>query len=1074
MKNTYLLKVVSFSIVLFMATGNYLSGQTITENSNKAIGKSQFMKPVKSKSEVLYEQQAMPSMEPGILSQEFMDIPPNSCQAADDFIVPPGEDWIIETITVSGDLIGPGMVEMVNLFIYMDEFGQPGPELVFFPGTPVLPDPSGNIEILVPGAPPLPQGTYWLSVQPALESFMGEWYWQKQMSPTILSELVWQNPGGGLGGPPFWEPGSIIWSGMGYNDWNLNFTLMGIKNILNPPPFIADFYPPDCYPGEYIYLHGNDFGPFGPDSYIEIDGLPYHEDDWLWENDTIIFAMPLLAAGDSIDLRILNGPNISNGIRLGFNIPDTAYIMEPLEGEIIYWDTLHISVVPESFEDHIDSSFFYYRLKGDLNWNFLGVDTCGEVTRMGTYHSMGEGDGWALDWDITLVQNDTFEIRTELFDKFGNILVGETSVVIDKTPPIPFIEDTSKLIASKAIENDSIILYYTIEDNNVGNVVLFNQNLGNNIIRDLEPISQDDLDVVDKDKNQLNDDACAPSAGASCLKWLAKKYDSTSNLHKKKSVKKLAEDLVKSSGTKNGKGTSVGGLKAGIKKEYKRGTGKKLKTKIYSNTIKGKKHIKLKGRILKKFDNKWDVMIEIRQKMKNGETYSHFVTLSSYHTKGKTYRDKKTGKLFTAKKDEIDFMDPADGSTVWATTTNDKPPQLHGYGIDPGSQQDSCYLGSVLVAKPRSTSKTSNKASPMDYIATIPVPDTGTYRYAIASSDLAEGIVLFHMFATSAIGDTLADYYVSSFNEAYRPYAFFEANQQYGKPPFNVQFNNFSTPIDSITYYRWDFGDGDTSNLENPSHAYNTNGIYDVSLIVSDGDIYDTIVKENYIYVGTALDLTVFLEGPFDNGTMKTDLNPQLIPIEQPYDISPWNYSGSEEVDTLENESVVDWLLVELRETPYIADSAGSSQVVARQAAFLLNTGQIVSYDRAGPLYFDLEITDNLFVALYHRNHLPIMSALPLPLVDQVYTYDFTDDVNCAFGGENGVVQLAPAIWGKIAGDANADGEVNNPDKDDYWLIDNGTSGYLGSDFNMDGQVNDLDIQFKWEPNAGKGTQVPE
>jgi len=51
---------------------------------------------------------------------------------------------------------------------------------------------------------------------------------------------------------------------------------------------------------------------------------------------------------------------------------------------------------------------------------------------------------------------------------------------------------------------------------------------------------------------------------------------------------------------------------------------------------------------------------------------------------------------------------------------------------------------------------------------------------------------------------------------------------------------------------------------------------------------------------------------------------------------------------------------------------------------------------------------------------------------------------------------------------------VNNPDKDDYWLIDNGTSGYLGSDFNMDGQVNDLDIQFKWEPNAGKGTQVPE
>ena len=1056
-----------------MATGNYLSGQAITENSNKAIVKSKFLKTAKSKSEVLYEQQAIPSMEPGILSQEFMDNPPNSCLAADDFVVPSNEDWIIETITVSGELIGPGMVQMVNLSIYMDEFGQPGPELVFFPGIYVFPDPSGNIEILVPGAPPLPQGTYWLSVQPALESFMGEWHWQKQMTPTILSELVWQNPGGGLGGPPFWEPGSIIWSGMGYNDWDLSFTLMGIKNIFNPPPFIADFYPPDCYPGENIYLYGTDFGPFGPDSYIEIDAMVYHEDDWWWENDTIVFELPNIPAGDSINLRILNGMDISNEIRLGFNFPDTAYIMEPSERQIIYWDTLHISVVPESFEDHIDSSYFYYRLKGEMNWNFLGVDTCGENIRMSTYYPMGEGDGWAWDWDLNLIQTDTFEIRTELFDKFGYILTGETSVVIDKTPPIPFIEDTSKLISSKSIENDSIILYYTIQNNNVGNVILCNQNFFHFGERDLDSLSQWDLDLV-INGDSFDDDACAPVAGASCLKWLAENNNSGSNLDNK-TMKDLAGDLVRSSGTKNNKGTTAGGIRNGMQREYRRGTGKSLKTGVYPNEKMRTDKIKLKDKMLKKFDNNWDVLLEIRQKMKNGKTKSHFVTLSSYHSTTNLYFDDETGKYVSTSFTMVDFMDPADGETVWAIMSDDDPPKLT-YDIDADSAQNSAYVAKVVTAKPRSGSKTGNKTSPLNYIATIPVPGTGTgtYRYAIASSDMAEGIVMFHMFAMSATGDTLADYYVSSYNAAYRPYAFFEANQQYGKPPFNVQFTNNSTPIDSITYFKWNFGDGDTSNLENPSHAYSSNGIYDVSLIVSDGDIYDTIMRENYIYVGTALDLTVFLEGPYENGAMKTDLNPELIPLEQPYDISPWNYSGSEEVDTLENESVVDWLLVELRETLYTADSAGSSQAVVRQAAFLLNTGQVVSYDRAGPLYFDLEITDNLFVALYHRNHLPIMSAIPLPLVDQVYTYDFTDDVNHAFGGENGMVQLAPTIWGKIAGDANADGEVNNPDKDDHWLIDNGTSGYLGSDFNMDGQVNDLDIQFKWEPNTGKGTQVPE
>ncbi|MCJ7516500.1 MAG: PKD domain-containing protein, partial [Methanomassiliicoccales archaeon] len=39
-----------------------------------------------------------------------------------------------------------------------------------------------------------------------------------------------------------------------------------------------------------------------------------------------------------------------------------------------------------------------------------------------------------------------------------------------------------------------------------------------------------------------------------------------------------------------------------------------------------------------------------------------------------------------------------------------------------------------------------------------------------------------------------------------------------------------------IAAWHWDFGDGNTSVLQNPSHSYGDNGSYDVTLVVTDGD----------------------------------------------------------------------------------------------------------------------------------------------------------------------------------------------------------------------------------------------
>lgn len=85
-----------------------------------------------------------------------------------------------------------------------------------------------------------------------------------------------------------------------------------------------------------------------------------------------------------------------------------------------------------------------------------------------------------------------------------------------------------------------------------------------------------------------------------------------------------------------------------------------------------------------------------------------------------------------------------------------------------------------------------------------------------------------------------------------------------GKPSLLVEFtvdtlencisnNNFSfknTSANGAVSFNWDFGDGNTSTLENPSHSFSLPGMYTVSLTVTDtlGHLI-TEKKENYINV---------------------------------------------------------------------------------------------------------------------------------------------------------------------------------------------------------------------------------
>jgi|GEM_PF-890253 len=70
----------------------------------------------------------------------------------------------------------------------------------------------------------------------------------------------------------------------------------------------------------------------------------------------------------------------------------------------------------------------------------------------------------------------------------------------------------------------------------------------------------------------------------------------------------------------------------------------------------------------------------------------------------------------------------------------------------------------------------------------------------------------------------------------------------------------FESTGSNIRNFRWDFGNGDTSNLRNPSVVYNGLGSYTVTLI-AEGDTCgsDTVVKSNYIKLDTNISCAYFL-----------------------------------------------------------------------------------------------------------------------------------------------------------------------------------------------------------------------
>lgn len=273
--------------------------------------------------------------------------------------------------------------------------------------------------------------------------------------------------------------------------------------------------------------------------------------------------------------------------------------------------------------------------------------------------------------------------------------------------------------------------------------------------------------------------------------------------------------------------------------------------------------------------------------------------------------------------------------------------------------------------------------------------------------------------------------------------------------------------------------------FEAPLDAGNDN-VYDVDVRVMDDQGLSSIsslkiaITDDQINDGVNLKAKVLLQGPYvgETALMQDSLRSLgLLPIKQPYTVSPFNYQGTEQLNLdlssiTGKDAMVDWVLLELR-------NASTGNVVATKAALVQRDGDVVEAATGSTvLSFKGVAAGNYIVSIRHRNHLGVKTAAAVSLGATPVLIDFSSTATKVSGTNARLESNELALlWG---GDINHDERLimmgvgsditpilstilstpaNTALNSSYVL-----SAYLETDLNMDGvtvltgQGNDANI----------------
>src|SRR6266508_917026 len=203
------------------------------------------LRPPKAPQVVLYDQYNNASTV-ATLSGTFTDFPTFSSDLADDFVVPGGQTWNVDSIDADGVYFnGPGPANSWNVFIYTDSSTLPGTQVYSILNTTVTQVGTTFTVNLIPAAV-LAAGTYWIEIQ-ANMTFVpnGEWGWTDR-TVQANNGAAWQNPGGGFGICPTWTRKLICIPTAGGPDqvYRINGTTGGATPTPTPACTPTDFTNP--------------------------------------------------------------------------------------------------------------------------------------------------------------------------------------------------------------------------------------------------------------------------------------------------------------------------------------------------------------------------------------------------------------------------------------------------------------------------------------------------------------------------------------------------------------------------------------------------------------------------------------------------------------------------------------------------------------------------------------------------------------------------------------------------------------------------------------------------------------
>ncbi len=207
------------------------------------------------------------------------------------------------------------------------------------------------------------------------------------------------------------------------------------------------------------------------------------------------------------------------------------------------------------------------------------------------------------------------------------------------------------------------------------------------------------------------------------------------------------------------------------------------------------------------------------------------------------------------------------------------------------------------------------------------------------------------------------------------------------------------------------------------------------------------------------VNLKAYLAGALPSGTtMTTTLNSNaLIPLASPYSMAPFNAPAVTAPSI--PATATDWILIEVR------DATTPTTVISQTSGFILNNGNIVSYDGTALRLKNAVASGH--VAIRHRNHLGIRTATALDLVNPPVLKDFSLGTGEAYTNgsitSNANMRLVGSVYAMWAGNANANANIRfaglSNDNATLLLALGGNTAnivnnaYNGSDLNLNGVI---------------------